>query len=221
MPPTIANGTNRIGIFAQTGAATLGFKKFNSLQLLKSYKWVFLFILAGAIIGTIVASNISNDSFFIAYKYLMILVLISLFIKPKRWLQSYVDNPQISILQLILYFLLGIYAGFINMGFGILFLVLSVIGSRFPIIKANVLKNIIVFFYTAVVLSIFCAKGLVDWRVGLIIAIGQASGGYFAAYWASNFDNADKWAYRLLILMVTAILIKVFGLHIVILNLLG
>ena len=113
------------------------------------------------------------------FKYLMIAVFLVLLIKPKRWLNPPDSdsklNPWIAI---PLFLALGFYGGFIQMGMGVFFLLITVLVGKYNIIDANAVKGFTVLLYSVVVLFIFHWKGLVDWKAGGVIAIGQLSGGY-------------------------------------------
>lgn len=78
-------------------------------------------------------------------------------------------------------------------------------------IDANALKTIIVAIYTILVVIIFHSQGLIDWKVGGIIAIGQTVGGYLTAEFASKYKGIEVWAYRLLIVVVIVAIMSVFG----------
>ena len=75
--------------------------------------------------------------------------------------------------------------------------------------EANAIKTIVIFIYTVLVLAIFAYQGLVNWEVGIIMAIGQTLGGYLTAAYASKWTDINLWAYRLLIIIIIfAILIQ-------------
>lgn len=64
--------------------------------------------------------------------------------------------------------------------------------------EANALKTIVILIYTFFVLAIFAYQGLINWEVGIIMAIGQSLGGYLTAAYASNgpiltFGHTDYW----------------------------
>jgi hypothetical protein len=48
--------------------------------------------------------------------------------------------------------------------------------------------------------------------MGGIIAVGQGTGGYLAARYASRYKNANLWAYRLLVIIIILALLRLFGL---------
>lgn len=210
LPGNVANGTNRVGIVFQTASAVVAFKRNDSLPIAKG-KWIAIFMTIGAIIGVAVAINVTNEQFKTVFKYLMILMLFVVVVKPKRWFVE-MDQPRnlpIWIIAIV-YTCLGFYGGFIQMGMGIIYLAITVLFVRFKIIEANAIKNFIVGFYTLFVLAIFAYQGMVDWKIGGIIAIGQGTGGYLTAHYATRIPNADKYAYYLLVVVVILAVFSLF-----------
>ena len=210
LPGNIANGTNRIGIVAQTIASTYAFHKKGILEIAKN-KHIIILTIIGAIAGVIVATRISNEVFVQVFRYLMVVMLFVILVKPARWLRETDGNIQIPwIISIPLFLAIGFYGGFIQMGMGIFFLAIMVLGAKYSLMDSNVVKALIVAIYTAIVLAIFHYKGLVDWKVGGVMAIGQTFGGYFMAIIASKNPRANIWAYRLLIIVVIFAILKLF-----------
>jgi uncharacterized membrane protein YfcA len=105
---------------------------------------------------------------------------------------------------------LGFYGGFIQMGMGIFFLAIMVLGARYSLMDSNVIKSFIVAIYTAVVLIIFHYKGLVDWKIGAIMAFGQMLGGYYMAIIAAKHPKANIWTHRVLVVVVIVAILRLF-----------
>ncbi|MFK7932639.1 MAG: sulfite exporter TauE/SafE family protein [Saprospiraceae bacterium] len=213
LPPNVANGSNRVGTFTQTAAATYGFYKNGKLNLKRS-KGVIILTTIGAIGGVIVATQVSNEQFKTVFSYLMIAMLFVILIKPKRWLRE--TDAEYRMPQWIfvpLFLAIGFYGGFIQMGMGVIFLVAMVLGAKYSIIESNAVKAFVVALYTIVVIAIFQWKGLIDWKMGGIVAIGQTVGGYMTAQFASRYEQANVWAHRVLVVMVIAAIIMIFDLH--------
>ena len=212
LPPNTANGTNRIGIVAQCWAGTWAFHKNGKLPLnTRSWRYIILTVI-GAIAGVVVAVYVSNEQFKSVFSFLMVLMLFVILVKPKRWLKES-DPSKIESLWLAipLYLALGFYGGFIQMGMGVFCLAVMVLVSNYSIIEANALKSFVVAIYTLVVIAIFQWKGLIDWKIGGIMAIGQTFGGWATATYASRYPKADIWAYRLLVGVVIFAILKLFG----------
>jgi hypothetical protein len=213
LPGNLANGTNRVGVFTQTAASTYGFYRNGRLDI-KSRKVHIISSVIGAIIGTILATMISNEQFRHVFRFLMVFMLLVILVKPARWLRETEEELLPSNWVVIPLFLaLGFYGGFIQMGMGIFFLAATVLGARLSLLDANILKSVVIAIFTVPVIIIFHLKGLIDWQYGLLMAVGQTLGGYMMAHWASRFPGANKWAYRLLIIMVILAIIKLFDLH--------
>jgi len=96
------------------------------------------------------------------------------------------------------------------MGMGLFFLAAMVLGARFSLIDANALKAVVVGIIQLVAILIFWQQGLIDWRIGGLMAIGQTIGGYMAAHYASSIPRANVWAHRLLVAVVIISLAKLF-----------
>lgn len=210
LPANVANGTNRVGVLLQAAGSGKGFAKNKVTDLSKSKHIIFLTII-GAIVGVLVATQVSNDQFMFVFKYLMIIMLLVILVKPERWLQ---DSDVITLpvwLSTPVFLALGFYGGFIQMGMGIFFLAVLVLLSKYSMMEANAIKTIVIFIYTIVVLAIFAWKGLVNWEVGIIMAIGQTLGGYLTAAYATKLPNINTWAYRLLVLIILFAILTQFG----------
>jgi len=213
LPGNVANGTNRIGLFTQSAAGALGFWQHGRLDFRRS--WAFLvFTSIGAIIGAIVAVKVSNEQFLSVFRFLMVFMLFVILFKPERWLRQTDPNLNLSLWIVIPMFLaLGFYGGFIQMGMGIFFVAVMVLTARYSLVDSNAIKVTIVGIYTVIVILIFQSRGLIDWKIGALIAIGQTIGGYLTAVYASKNANAARWAHRILVLAVVLSVVKMYNLH--------
>ena len=57
---------------------------------------------------------------------------------------------------------------------------------------------------------IFAWRELIDWPIGLLMAVGQLTGGFLTARFATKSDRAGLYAYRLLIVVIFGAIIKAF-----------
>ena len=211
LPPNIANGTNRIGVLFQSSASSIPFIKNGRVDWSNS-KIPIISGCIGAILGVWLAVSVSNEQFRQVFKYMLVFMFFMILIKPKRWLRETSDLDSGNLLLSIpLFFALGFYGGFIQMGMGVFFLVVTVLILRYNMIDANALKTIIVAIYTILVVAIFHSQGLIDWKVGGVMAIGQTAGGYLTAEFASKYKGIEVWAYRLLVVVVIIAILSVFG----------
>ena len=212
LPGLVANATNRLGVGAQGITGTIAFKKNGKLNLQRS-KTIIVTVILGAIVGVITSIYVSNEQFMFVFRVIMVVMLFLLLVKPKRWLRDGDDDLYTNPLVIIpLFFALGFYGGFIQMGMGIFFLMSMVLVARYNIITANAVKVFVVFIYTLMAIAIFQYQGLIDWKIGSTLAVGQALGGYLAAEVASKHPKAKEWAYRILLLAMGIAVLKLFDL---------
>ena len=210
LPGNLANGTNRVGVLTQSTAGSWAFYQHGKLDFSRSKLNISLTVL-GAIIGVGVAINVSNEQFIFVFKYLMLAMFVVLLVKPKRWLAATQKDPQINyFLAVPLYLALGFYGGFIQMGMGIFYLATMVLVAKYSIIEGNALKSFVVALYTIIVLAIFQWRGLVQWEVGLVLALGQTFGGWYTAKFASKHPKANIIAYWVLMVIVVVVLGRLF-----------
>lgn len=211
LPENVANGTNRVGIFMQSLLSAFGFFREGKLDLQKAKPFIVPTLL-GAILGAWTATQVSNEQFRMVFSYLMVLMLFVILVKPKRWLIETDDTKTRSPwLTIPLFLILGFYGGFIQMGMGIFFLAVMVLGMKYSLLESNAIKIFVVGVYTALILAFFAYKGLVDWRIGAILASGQAIGGWLTAVYASRSPKANLWAHRVLVFVVILAVLKLFG----------
>lgn len=202
LPGNIANGTNRIGVLFNGIGGTWGF--FQSRRLgLQGTRGMIISVVSGALLGGLIAIRISDAQFMMIFKFLMIGMLIVTLVRPSRWL---IEKKMSAIVPewvtYIMYFILGVYGGVIQMGMGIFFLAVLVLLSRFPLIEANAIKVFVVTLYTVVMVVLFHYRGMVEWPIGLLMGVGQFAGGWITAKTISKYAGMNKVAYYFLIAII-------------------
>jgi len=210
LPGTMANATNRVGVLFNGIGSTAGFFKGGKLNI-KGSAGVLLSVISGSIVGGLIAIVISDAQFMLIFKGLMLLMLVVILVRPSRWL---IEEKLVAVVPewatWILYFILGIYGGLIQMGMGIFFLALMVLISRIPMIEANAIKVFVVTIYTLLMVMLFQWRGLIDWPVGLLMGVGQFAGGWITARAASRYPGANRWAYYILVMIVIVSALSLF-----------
>ena len=210
LPPNVANGSNRLGVFSGSAMGAYVFYKNDKIDLSRSWVY-FAFTCIGAIGGVLLAIWVSNEQFHNVFRIMMVVMLVVILVNPKRWLiKTDLSRKPNLWLAIPLFLAIGFYGGFIQMGMGIFFLAAMVLGARFSLIDANAVKTSVVAVYTVVVILIFYWKGLIHWQFGLILAAGQMIGAVVAANFASKYPHADVWTYRLLVLIIVLAIFKMF-----------
>jgi uncharacterized membrane protein YfcA len=215
MPAGLANGTNRVGGFVQCLVSVITFRKADKFKpLLKESLWLMIPTILGTILGANSAIQVSDELLTKVIGYLMIFTLAIVLLKPKRWLIETAERKDNkSILNFIIFFAIGWYAGFIQMGMGILFLASLVLISKYSIIDANFIKIIICAALLFPALLIYMYNDQIEWIPATALALGQGLGGWFATKFALENEQASLWVRRLLIIMISLAIIKLFNLH--------
>lgn len=95
---------------------------------------------------------------------------------------------------IVLLFLLGVYAAFLQAGMGIFASLLLSGVLRYDLLRANALKSGMVVAITTVALAIFVYSGKVRWLPGLALGVFQVLGARAAVRWALRASpNSLRW----------------------------
>jgi uncharacterized membrane protein YfcA len=148
--------------------------------------WLGIPATIGAVLGAYMAIDVNVKVIEIAMCVAMVMMVFFLFYKPDKWLKENVHMLQYKITwwQLIIFFIVGFYGGFIQVGVGYFLLMALVLGVGYDLVKANAAKNLIVFFYAVFALLVFIINGQVNYLYGLILSIGSVIGALIASYLA-------------------------------------
>jgi uncharacterized protein len=211
LPVNFANGTIRLGVIMQTLTSTLNFKKHNALDWRKGFK-LALPVVIGSIVGAQIAVEINEAVFEKILAGILLIMLFFIFYRPERWLKDQMHKIQskATIIQLLLFFIIGIYGGFIHIGVGIFMLSVLVLNAGYDLVKANAIKVMTVFLYSPFALAVFMMNDQVHYGMGLIAAIGNVFGGYVGSRMAINWGNN----FVRLVLMAVIILFSAYLLDI-------
>ncbi len=182
MDAGVANGTNRIAILLQTLVGLLTFKKEKILDTKISFRLAIPAI-AGAVPGAILATIIPDVYFEKVLGIIFIIMTCVIIITPGKWNKSFLNNNYYTIkpVYYLIFFLIGIYGGFIQAGVGIFMLFALVSGIGIDVVRANAIKLFLTFVFTPLTLIIFWQQNQIDWNAGLILAAGNMAGAFIAA----------------------------------------
>ena len=148
LPANVANGTNRIAIVLQNVVAVGTFRilhsyvtQDNGIDLKTDYRLAVPAVVGG-IIGAFVAVEIDVHLLKKLIAGLMVLMLFVVLFKPDAWVKAKVGKVEAkpSVLQYVIFFFVGLYGGFIQMGVGFFMLAALVLGAGFDLVKANAIK---------------------------------------------------------------------------------
>lgn len=211
LPAGIANGTNRVAILIQSIAAVGSFRQ---QKVLDHKKGLLLAIPAtiGSVLGAWIAVDLNEDIIEKTIAVVMLIMVFFILYKPETWLRGQIDlqNQKINARQMIIFFCIGVYGGFLHLGVGYFLLAGIVLGAGFDLVKANAIKNLIVLIWAPAILVVFYINDQILLSYGLTLAIGNVAGALIASRMAvKRGAGFVRWVIIIVILLTIA---HVFGL---------
>ena len=208
LPSAEANASNRVALFFQNIFSAAGFKS-KGVSVFPFAYWVAISATAGAIIGSMIAVDIKDELFNRILAVVMIMVILMTVFKPSftKEIEESITKKK-TITSVLVFFLIGIYGGFIQAGVGFL-IIASLTGIHaFNMAKTNSIKVFVILIYTAAALIVFVIEDKVRWDYGLTLAMGNATGGWIASRW--SVGKSDRLIKVFLVVTVTALAIKLW-----------
>ena len=175
----MANGTNRIALIIQNIFAITGFQQEKQNEFKQSFKYA-LFTLPGAIVGAFLAVRLSDIWFQRILAVIMVLIVLTLFLPKTKDRLMAIEGKKSWMVYLALLGA-GFYGGFIQVGVGFILMAILFHLAGLTLVKVNVHKVFIILLYTIPALAIFIYTDNVNWRYGLILAVGNGIGGWISA----------------------------------------
>jgi uncharacterized membrane protein YfcA len=207
LPASVANGTNRVGIFFQNVGAVWGFHR-NRLMDWKSILWAALPASLGAVAGTVLALSIGDAAFRKVLAFLMIAVTLWTLWDPlaKKDPSSRKGSVRLPVLAFG-FFLTGVYGGFVQAGVGFLVLAATTLAGL-DLVRGNAVKVLSILAFTIVSLAIFVSQGKVLWLPGLVLALGTFLGGQLGVRFTVLKGHA--WVKRVVTVTIIVFAVKLW-----------
>lgn len=196
----VANGTNRVAIFAQNVVAVTGFrsKGFSEPRLSLTLALATLpGAIAGACLGTMVRGVVFNR----VLACVMIGVMISMALK---WRPS--SDQRHPLLGHLCMVAVGFYGGFIQAGVG--FLIIATLHGvmGLDLVRVNMHKVFVVGVFTLAALIVFALNDQVLWLTGAILAVGNSIGGWIGSQ--LSVSKGEKFIRVVLYIALSAMALK-------------
>lgn len=181
LPANVANGTNRIAIFLQTLTGLGSFYKQGQVKFRTDIK-LAIPALFGAIPGAFIATDVNEQILEKTIGIIMLLMLVILLLKPKQFLLKHAEKlKRPPWYAYVVFFFIGLYAGFIQAGAGLFMLMGLSLSAGYDLVRGNAVKLLIILIYTPIVIYIFFVNEQVHLVAGLILAGGSMAGALLAA----------------------------------------
>ncbi|MDG1220881.1 MAG: sulfite exporter TauE/SafE family protein, partial [Schleiferiaceae bacterium] len=123
--------------------------------------------------------------------------------KRSRWSgASLLDRPKPRWKSWLYFFLIGFYGGVVQMGIGVLMLIVLVLIDKWSMRDGNVIKIIMANVLSVPAAFIYFSSDLMAWRPGLILAAGGMIGSWIGARYLVRMPRIQPYVRYLLIAVV-------------------
>jgi uncharacterized membrane protein YfcA len=211
LPADVANGTNRLAILVQNISAVLGFRS-KGIAPWRIGFWLCLPACLGAAVGASIAVRVDPATLERIFGAVLILFCVLLFYKPSKVLGGREDSTQAaraSLKSFIVFFLVGCWGGFAQVGVGFLFLGGLILCSDLGLVKANAVKLFTILIFTILSFAIFLLHDQVVFIPGLVMAIGNATGAWMAS--VLSVKKGAPWVRNFLVAAAMLAALKLLG----------
>ncbi len=217
MPAVAANATNRIGIVMQNCVAIGRFRQGKVTEHGLTWR-VTLIGLCGVVLGAKLAAHIPDDQFEKILGILMLALLPLILLKPKPRLSKGegVENAWSPLsfrskwAVLAAFFFLGVYAGFLQAGVGIMILIALGYLVRMDLVRGNYVKLVFILVQNLIALLTFMQSSVeIYWIAGLFLTAGQMCGAWVGSWVA--IKKGEKWILVILTLAIVLSSAKLLG----------
>ncbi|HSH49693.1 MAG TPA: sulfite exporter TauE/SafE family protein [Halomonas sp.] len=206
LPPQAANGTNRVAIALQSVSAVGNFRRAGASQFALSLRLAVPAVV-GSLLGAWLALQ-TSDALFEAILIAVMLGAAAMLLLPQPRIATRPLTPErLTPVVYLVMLLIGVYGGFIQVGVGVLFIVVLYRMLRIDLAQVNVFKALIILLYTLPALAIFMLTGQVRWGYGLLLALGTMTGAWLAVK-VNMGPRGALWVKWLTVTAIVAIILR-------------
>lgn len=209
LTPISANITGHLAVLPGNISATYAYRKYLR-KVPRKYLYLLIPNILGAAIGAWLLKNTSPTKFEEIIP-LLVLFAVGLFaFQPyiHFHLHRHISKQMRSLTPLVLIglamFPLSIYGGYFGAGYGFIMLAFLGFTKLHEVHKMNGIKNISALCISVVSLLVLSSTGLINWRYGLIMAVGGTIGSYYGATLSAKVSSHTLRIVILLIGLATA-----------------
>ncbi len=205
----VAIATNMFGLTFMAIGGTIPFVRQGSIKFGKLTPLVILTVV-GSAIGALLVGVITNQSIKIIVSIAMIVMVIFTLARhtgsrdPDE--QPFPAKHPASAITYVLAFLLAIYGGLYSGGYVTVLTATLVTFAAMSFSESVAATKFINVFSSGIATLIFMWQGLVDYRLGMFLAVAMFAGAFVGAHYASRMD--EIWIRRIFVATVFILAIK-------------
>ena len=204
--PKVAVATNMFGLTFMSIGATIPFFKQGIFER-KTLSPLIILTLAGSALGAILVGLISSQSIKLIVSISMIAVALFTIFRHNAGLKKDANVSRGAVLLVFaLTFLLGIYGGLFSGGYVTMLTAVYVAFFGMTFTEAVASTKLINVFSSLIASAIFAWQGLIDYRIGLILAVTMFIAAYIGAKTVTKLN--DLWLRRIFLTTVLILAAK-------------
>ena len=205
LPPITANATNTLAATIGYITGAIGYRE-QIWAAKEKLIWQVPVAIIGGLLGGWVLLNVEERLFSTSVPWLLLFATILFWVAPYFTASARrADLARHGMIAAILLFLVCVYGGYFQAGFGILTLGVLALTGYTNLAQMNGLKLIFATVSSVAAIVLFIAADAIQWSAGISVMIGIALGSYVAARIATKIaDRPLKIIISVISLGVTA-----------------
>ncbi|GAB4515105.1 MAG: sulfite exporter TauE/SafE family protein [Roseibium sp.] len=182
LPPLAANVTQGVALWPAQLPAVWVYRRELAGDMKRLWKQMIP-ALAGALLGSLVMVNSSNDAFVRVVPVLLIVAVVAIVLGPRCTvlMRRAFPGERLDTAVAVLLALFGFYGGFFGAGLGFMLLAVLSVSSGLGVSHVNGAKNLFAVAIQSVAVVPMMFSGLVDWLAASCVLVGGIAGGYLGA----------------------------------------
>ncbi len=201
-----AVATNMFGLVFMAIGGTIPFLRQGSIDKKRVAPLVVLTIISSAI-GAALVGLITNQGIKIMVSAAMIAIAVFTLVKrDSRAVEGHAISGRALMLTYLLTFLLGIYGGLYSGGYVTVLTTVLVAFFGMSFTESVAATKLINVFSSLIATIVFAWQGLIDYGLGIILAVTMFAGGYVGAHYTTRLN--EKWIKRIFLSTVFLLALK-------------
>jgi uncharacterized membrane protein YfcA len=204
----VAVATNMFGLTFMAIGGTIPFVRQGSVEFRKLTPLIVLTI-AGSALGALLVGLITGQSIKLIVTISMIVMIIFTLVRRKPADVRNEPSPvrqSADVVTYLLTFLLAIYGGLYSGGYVTVLTAVLVTFAAMSFTQSVAATKLINVFSSGIATLIFMWQGLVDYRLGIFLAVAMFAGAYVGAHYATKMN--EIWLKRIFVATVLILAIK-------------
>lgn len=207
LDPKIAVATNMFGLTFMAIGATIPFLRQDKIDFKKAAPLVTLTVI-GSAIGAALVGLFTGGGIKLIVSIAMIAVAIFTLINRDAGVSSHnFVSRRAVVATYIATFLLGIYGGLYSGGYVTILTAVLVAFFGMTFSESVASTKFINIFSSLTATVVFAWQGLIDYKLGAVLAVTMFVGAFIGAHWASKMN--DKWLKRIFLATVFILALKI------------